>query len=63
MLNKSAIDDMNLPKLTDSQVESLMKAVEENKIQTKEQGCALFKNKPHLCPPNLMDIVTKICGK
>lgn len=61
--SKSVIDNMNLPKMNDSQVKSMMEVAEKYNIQTKEQGCEIFKKKPHLCPSNLVDIVTMICGK
>lgn len=59
---KPGFDGSEFPQLQPQEVEALLKVAHEYKIQDKATGCKLFKEKPHLCPPNLKKVVTDICS-
>lgn len=61
-VGESLLNRKDFPKLTDAQLKSLLDVAQQHNIQTKEQGCKLFKEDPSLCPNDLVELVKLICS-
>lgn len=48
--------------LSKEQIADLLALAEKHNINTKEEGCALFKKNPEMCPKELVSFVQLLCS-